>query len=222
MLGIRRILFKVIIILMLIFAAWVVSSFEIKAPRGHYDMSAKGTVQEFASIFKPHESGTATFRIVWWRLLIKEVSRNPKLLFFGKGFGPSLAVGRDAKMAGDKTRKHKEVGGMAKSPHNILITIFGRMGIMGLFLWLSINYTFFLHMLKGIKISRVLCEYKIHNILIWITCFILAIIGASLFAVLLESPFMAIPYFFFMGLGISIVDRLVLDYNRIKSSKGLA
>jgi len=94
------------------------------------------------------------------------------------------------------------------------------MGIVGLFLWLAINCAFFLHMLKGIRLSRILGEHKIHNILIWIGCFILAIIAASFFAVLLESPFMAIPYFFFMGLGLAIVDRLTVDYNRIETRKG--
>ena len=216
----KKVLFKIMIVLMLIFAAGVVSNFTIKGEEDHYDMSAEGTVQEFLSIFTPDESQTASYRLVWWRFVIEDALENPRSLLLGKGFGPSLAINRYSLMVGEWTREYEEVGGIAKSPHNFFITVFGRMGIVGLFLWLAINCAFFLHMLKGIRLSRILGEHKIHNILIWIGCFILAIIAASFFAVLLESPFMAIPYFFFMGLGLAIVDRLTVDYNRIETRKG--
>lgn len=207
--GVKKIFFKIIILFILIFSAWIVSNFEMKAKSiGDHDVSVEGTLQEFASIFKPDESGTARFRLVWWRFVIEQALKDPNLLLFGKGFGPSLAIDSSYMIVGNTVRKNEEIGGIAKSPHNFLITLFGRMGITGVFLWLVFNCLFFLHMLKGIRISRLLYEHKIHNILVWIACFILAIIGTSLFAVLLEAPFMAIPYFFFMGLGIAIVDKL--------------
>lgn len=213
----QKIMFKILIILLTIFTIGFVSNFSMPGRRGENDVvSATNILEDFGSIFNYNKAGTASFRMLWWKAIINDSLQSPKLLFFGRGFGPSLAFASYLEV-GNVTRKDEEIGGLAKSPHSILITIFGRMGILGLFLWLGISYTFFSYMFKGIKVSKMLSNYKIHNILIWIAGFILMIIGTSIFGVLLESPFMAIPYFFFMGLGIAIVDKLELDYKRLNN-----
>ena len=212
----KSLVFKTAVILIIIFGIGFISNFEMEGRRNRYDIvSARSILEEFASIFTPRRSGTATFRLLWWKAIVNNSLNNPKLFFFGRGFGPSLAIG-DYFEVGEKSRKGEEFRGLAKSPHNIILTIFGRMGAIGLLLWLGFNYVFFRYIVQGIMISKRLNEYKICNNLAWIASFVLMVVWASIFGTLLESPFMAIPYFFFMGLGIAIVDELMFNYKRIK------
>lgn len=211
----------VLLILILIFTLGFISNFNIQGRRGYSNrISAREIMREFISILDPQRSGTASFRLDWWQVIMKDSLDNPGLLFFGRGFGPSLAITSYTE-TGDWTRENEEIGGLAKSPHNIVITIFARMGVFGLFLWVGFNYLFFLNMFEGIKISSETDNREIHNILVWITGFILMIIGASIFSVLLESPFIAIPYFFFMGLGIAMVEKLKFDSKHIIHNRAL-
>jgi hypothetical protein len=211
-----RMIVKSVGILVLILLIAIVLNPEIKK-RGtkYYKVNfIEGVTQRFVSIFTPEESGTSRHRLLWYKALFDESFESPKLLFIGRGFGQSLAVA--GLEAGDKNRRAEEIAGLAKSPHSILVTIFARMGIIGMVMWLAVNYLFFSYMFYGIKIANKLDEKEMRNNLIWIAGFILGIVGAALFGVLLESPFTAIPYFFFMGLGIAMVDRFLLcsrNYN---------
>ena len=209
----KRTLAKIAVIIILLLIIGIVSNFKTAGRRGKHDVvSAQSLVYEFASIFRPKESGTASFRLLWWKSIIDDSLQNKRKLFLGRGFGPSLAIG-DYLEVGTKSRRDEELMGIAKSPHNIVITIFGRMGLVGLCLWLGFNCIFFHYMLWGIKLAKRSNSYDIQNVLMWLSGFILVIVGTSVFGVLLESPFTAIPYFFFLGAGIGIVDKLAFDHN---------
>ncbi len=69
------------------------------------------------------------FRMVWWHSIARETLSGSPL--FGLGFGYDLAAGfiraYDMEMGDDFT---------ARSPHSIVLTVFGRMGILGAGFWL--------------------------------------------------------------------------------------
>ena len=96
------------------------------------------------SIFDPAGTGTYIngesgdpgdnnrFRIIWWGDVIHEtLETNPVL---GMGFGSDLAIRflADYDLLSDENFS-------ARSPHSIVMTVFGRMGIAGLLAWIVVS-----------------------------------------------------------------------------------
>jgi hypothetical protein len=72
------------------------------------------------------------FRMIWWRDVIDEtLETNP---VFGLGFGADLATRflADYDLLSDETFS-------ARSPHSMLVTVFGRMGIAGFLAWVAVS-----------------------------------------------------------------------------------
>jgi len=72
------------------------------------------------------------FRMIWWRDVIDEtLHTNPVL---GLGFGADLASRflADYQLLGDETFS-------ARSPHSMLVTVFGRMGALGFLAWVAVS-----------------------------------------------------------------------------------
>ena len=185
------------------------------ATAGYYaisDLSKKGPAdfifEEFDTMVHYSKAGTNMFRILWWKDIVGQVICDPIGSIIGKGFGPSLVMG-DYSKSGIIERSGEEIGGLSKSPHSIEMTVLARMGILGLLLWVAFNSCFYIYMFKGIDIAVQRNSYNMQNILIWIAAFLLAVTVSASFSVLLESPFTAIPYFFFMGLGIAAADSIL-------------
>lgn len=201
----RLFLNAVTILLMIVAMITIINPQSLDVNRAD-EASIASINKEIASIFDPDKSGTASFRLLWWKILLDESFSNTKLLLFGRGFGPSLTIYGDLDRK-NFSRRNEEIAGLAKSPHNIIMTIFARMGLAGLLLWLVFNFLFFLKAIKGINLFRLKGDRENFAFVSWITCFFCMILVTSMFGVLLESPFIAIPYFFFMGLGLAILDK---------------
>jgi len=125
------------------------------------------------------------FRLVWWRDVYEEtLSTNP---VFGLGFGSDLA-GRflaDYDLLSDETFA-------ARSPHSMIVTTFGRMGFVGLAIWV------------GVSASMVRTAWRLFRRgdpeslgLASITCVIWI---SSCVGVVLESPMGAVIFWTVLGL----------------------
>jgi hypothetical protein len=71
------------------------------------------------------------FRLIWWRSVIDEtLTTNP---VFGMGFGADLASRflADYDLLSDENFS-------ARSPHSMVVTVFGRMGVVGLLAWIAV------------------------------------------------------------------------------------
>jgi hypothetical protein len=76
--------------------------------------------------------GNNRFRLVWWGDVVDEtLSKNP---LFGLGFGSDLATRflADYDLLSDENFS-------ARSPHSMVMTVFGRMGTVGLLAWLAVS-----------------------------------------------------------------------------------
>jgi len=77
------------------------------------------------------KSDNNQFRLVWWRAVVDETWANGR--WFGLGFGHDLAAEFLRIYYADSNDEFT-----ARSPHNFLLTVFGRMGLVGATLLLAI------------------------------------------------------------------------------------
>jgi O-antigen ligase len=125
------------------------------------------------------------FRSVWWRAVFDEtIDGNPWL---GLGFGHDLAdrfVRQYYPEAGEEFT--------TRSPHNVLLTIFARMGVVGLLPFLAI---------AGLAVTRAAQAIRARqndNIIFW--CCALIILMSACLGVVLEGPMGAVVFWTLLGL----------------------
>jgi len=125
------------------------------------------------------------FRLVWWRSVADEtLARSP---FVGLGFGTDLAarflVNYDMVAAEDFT---------ARSPHSVIMTVFGRMGLLGLLLFLAIAAM----MTRSTVLAFRLRDYRTMGL--WSVVWVLWL--SACFGVVLEGPMGAVVFWTILGL----------------------
>jgi hypothetical protein len=160
--------------------------------------SAPYSMYEHAvSIFDPAGSGTYLngesgdpgannrFRMIWWRDVIEETLDTSPLL--GTGFGSDLSTRflADYDLLTDETFA-------ARSPHSMIVTMFGRLGLVGLLAWIAVSAALARMVWRlfkggdpdGLGLASVVC-------VIWLS----ACVG-----VVLESPMGAVVFWTAAGL----------------------
>jgi len=140
------------------------------------------------------------WRLEFWQLVLADTLGSARSFLVGGGFGQPL-VGEPKFFKGDTPDRP------TRSPHNIALTVLGRMGIVGLGLWAGFLLASYRHILRGVRASGRLADSRFHERLTFVSAYTLAVFGAALFGVLLESPFGAIPYYFLLGLAIKWAER---------------
>jgi len=132
--------------------------------------------------------GTARARRATWRRVVDYTTDTPSRLTVGVGFGPNFMLDSGASIAllndDDPT---------LRSPHNFFLGTFARLGLVGLFLLGLV----ILGMLGGIWRVRRFAAADELVLLAVIVPPIMLVVAA--FGVVLEAPFGAIPFFWFLG-----------------------
>jgi O-antigen ligase len=130
------------------------------------------------------------FRLVWWRTIIDRVlAENP---LFGMGFGFDLAR--------DFVAAYHAVGDDfdTRSPHSILFTIFGRMGLVGLMLLLAAVGFMARRTWREIRRVRDDPGAEAETLALW--CAVWVIFVSACFGVVLEGPMGAVVFWTLLGL----------------------
>lgn len=151
------------------------------------------------------------YRLVWWHSLIKETLLTKP--FFGYGFGYSLFY-----FFQGRYYTNLFMDADVRSPHSIILTIFGRMGLAGLFLFLLILYKFGRKTLRCADFSRM--HAKAHPAFpYW--CMSWCILIGACFGVVLEGPMGAIVYWSVTGIayGLSCKEQMISPLPETKSDE---
>jgi hypothetical protein len=127
-------------------------------------------------------------RMQWWTDLFERVTVDPPTLLTGLGYGfPLISFGNVA-------------GIQVREPHNSLMSVFARSGLIGFGLWLWMHAELFHASLKAFCRARAnsLPGLWQDRLLILLSFVILVLIG-SLGEDNMEKPYFAIPYYFVWG-----------------------
>lgn len=127
------------------------------------------------------------FRAIWWQTVIDEtLAANP---VFGLGFGYDLA-------RGFLQQYNPEIGDdfIARSPHSILVTVFGRLGFVGLGLFLL------LCVLLALRTWRVMRDREARPPALALWASVWVILVSACFGVVLEGPMGAVVFWTLLGL----------------------
>lgn len=130
------------------------------------------------------------FRLVWWQTIVDRTTADS--LWLGQGFGSDLAADflriYYADSADDFT---------TRSPHNILLTIFGRMGLVGLLAFLCILAVAAWQTVLAGRRERTGTSAD-QPLPYWLGAW--AIFTSACFGVVMEGPMGAIAFWTFLGL----------------------
>ena len=124
------------------------------------------------------------FRLVWWRTVIDQTLEQGPLL--GLGFGYDLAEEFTREYGADEEMT-------ARSPHSILVTVFGRMGVIGFLAFLGL-----LIALAARTLAAVRAYETDGNAVLWIVAWVILI--SACFGVVLEGPMGAVVFWTVLGL----------------------
>lgn len=168
------------------------SGVEIKG-RNLENMSIEYIVNHFVAIVgieSPGVEGPAAGigqRLGWWENIYEKVTDSPENFLFGLGYGFPLIDFKGP------------AGQIVREPHNSYVSIFARIGLLGLLLFISAHILLLCSWWNSFKLCRRkdyligqdrLFLLMVYFVLIWINS-----VGEDAF----EKPFLTIPYYFFWG-----------------------
>ncbi len=134
------------------------------------------------------------FRAVWWRIVIQDtLDQNP---VFGLGFGYDLAerfVQEYSPEAADDFN--------ARSPHSIIVSAFGRTGLLGLLVFVALTGAI------AVRTWRLVCRPDADLTALGLWASVWVILVSACFGVVLEGPMGAVLFWNLLGLATAITAR---------------
>lgn len=147
------------------------------------DVSGRHRYQSEDSYYKGDNN---RFRLVWWRNVVEETSQSNPV--FGLGFGADLARGFVQEYYPDQQEEFN-----TRSPHNIFVTVYGRMGAVGLAAWLWFCAVLLFRTWRSLRHDREPVTWSL-----W--CGAWVVLVSATFGVVLEGPMGAVIFWSLLGL----------------------
>jgi len=136
------------------------------------------------------------FRLVWWRALIDETWASSRWL--GLGFGRDLAAEFLRVYYADANEEFS-----ARSPHNFMLTVFGRMGLVGVSIVLALlGAMAFMTWRAGKRLP--FAARTMGSLPLWLAAW--AVLTSACFGVVLEGPMGAVVFWTLLGLANAVAD----------------
>lgn len=151
----------------------------------------------FVSIFfVEREAGlalTTLWRLTWWERIIDDTIFGAHFLT-GRGFGVNLS----------------QVAGMSylveattRSPHSIHFTLLARTGVIGLFIWIGLQISWFLHVLRYYRAAKSRGHRTWTALFVFLIAYWLGMLANASFDVYVEGPMGGIWFWTIFGLGVA-------------------
>jgi hypothetical protein len=149
-----------------------------------FGIGAKGSIGEAAS--------GVSLRFGWWLRLYDELTSDIVTLVSGLGFGVALTDFRDT------------LGVLAREPHNSVISVIARVGVVAGFCWIWIQVNLFFIAYKTYRLARRLGWQAEAQFLLLVITFAVLTLAGCFGEDVMEKPYNAIPYYALWGVVLRI------------------
>lgn len=137
-----------------------------------------------------------SLRFHWWLRLFHELTSDPATLLSGLGFGVALTDFRDT------------LGILAREPHNSIISVVARLGLIGGIAWLWLQVELFRLAYVTYRATRRLGWPEQSQLVLLIMAFAVLTLSSCLGEDTMEKPYNAIPYYALWGVLLRIAYRV--------------
>lgn len=143
--------------------------------------------------------GTSRSRFNAWVILLNYVTEDPARTMVGVGPGRDFMSESGAGRA--LIANFNDLENAPRSPHNIIITVLVRFGLVGMFFFIALLIQVWLQLRSGMKSQKPEdIEYELDSLKYFL---FVGILVTSTLGVILESPFGAIPFAWLLGVSAS-------------------
>jgi hypothetical protein len=163
-----------------------------------FGVGTKGSIGEAA--------GGVSLRFGWWLRLYDELTSDPVTLLSGLGFGVVLTDFRDT------------LGVVTREPHNSVISVIARLGLVGGVCWIWIQVELFLVGYIAYKMARRLGRHDQAQLVLTIMAFAVLTLAGCFGEDIMEKPYNAIPYYTLWGVVLRIAYRARQSREAVRSS----
>jgi hypothetical protein len=132
-------------------------------------------------------ASNAVLRFTWWKHIAVEMESSRRKMFFGLGFGMPL------------TNYPLGPGIVLREPHDSYISVWARLGVFGLLLWVLMQAMLFQSWWKSYRLTRRLNWVQDQQNLLLLLIYWILIMVYAIGEPAFELPFLAIPYYLFAG-----------------------
>jgi O-antigen ligase len=136
------------------------------------------------------EASTVESRFDWVHEGLEHFRSSP---VFGVGFGQALVDYVD-----------DETGAAVRYPHNSNLTILVRLGVTGFAIWALFNFCMLKRFFYAFQ-QRKNCDREVYELILWSFTYYVTFMISALVEAPFEFPSSAVPFYFFMGLGIGLI-----------------
>jgi 4-amino-4-deoxy-L-arabinose transferase-like glycosyltransferase len=159
------------------------------------DINPKALEEHALSIFSVGNAnnrlGQDEDRVDWLAQVWEGTTANPATFLLGQGFGEPLL-------------KDAENEGMAvREPHNSTFGVFGRLGLIGVSVWLLFLWIMLTRFIRALQ-DRSRLNTEVRTVTLWLFMFYILQLILSTVQPSLEFSHCALPFYFFLGLGLGI------------------
>jgi hypothetical protein len=159
------------------------------------DINAESLEEHALSIFAVgdhnNRMGQDEDRIDWLEQVWEGTTATPTTFLIGQGFGEPLL-------------KNAENEGMAvREPHNSTVGVFGRLGLIGVSIWLLFLAIMLVRFARALREPSTLDAEK-KSLILWLFMFYVVQLILSTVQPSLEFSHCALPFYFLLGLGLAI------------------
>ena len=144
--------------------------------------------------------GSKEWRLAWWGDIVEYTFAGPYFLS-GKGFGVNLATEDGYQVDEDES---------LRSPHNGHMTVLARMGVPAFCLWVVLQFSWGVAVLRSLLTARRRGEDGWHGVFLFLLAYWAAFMVNTTFDVFIEGPMGGIWFWTLFGVGLAAVNL----YNR--------
>jgi hypothetical protein len=149
-----------------------------------------------------------SLRLGWWDRLYDQLTADPAVLLTGLGFGIPLTDFRDT------------LGVVAREPHNSVLSVAARLGLVGLVAWLWMQIELFRASYVAYRDCRRRGRTEEADLILLVIAFAILVLASCFGEDTMEKPYNAIPYYALWGFSLRIAYQLRAEAARARSAIG--